>query len=97
VHRVVFGPAARVETIEASDWYAARSLALAGRFEAAVDVAVARMSDNPLQFPVVFKSLRRVKLRRFPYALFFHVQGDEVHVIACFHASRDPRKWQRRR
>jgi plasmid stabilization system protein ParE len=34
--------------------------------------------------------------RRFPYALFFRIVDGTVHVVACFHSSRDPRQWQRR-
>jgi len=55
------------------------------------------MSQNPRQFPVVFKNVRRALLRRFPYSLFFVIETDEtLSVIACFHASRNPARWQRR-
>ena len=54
------------------------------------------MSASPLQFPVVFKNAHRALLRRFPYMLFFTIEVDVVLVFACFHASRDPRQWQRR-
>jgi hypothetical protein len=43
---------------------------------------------------VVFKSVRRALLRRFPYALFFVVEEQTLFVIACFHASRNPLQWQ---
>jgi hypothetical protein len=42
---VVFGPAARTEMIEASNWYAAHSLALASRFIAEVDATIARLGE----------------------------------------------------
>ena len=51
---------------------------------------------NPRQFPIVYKNASRAVLRRFPYSLFFVMDGDELLVIACFHASRDPSHWQRR-
>jgi plasmid stabilization system protein ParE len=41
--------------------------------------------------------IRRALLRRFPYAVYFAVDGDVVVVIAVLHASRDPAEWQRRR
>jgi hypothetical protein len=53
------------------------------------------MSANPWQFPVVYKSIRRALLRHFPYALMFVIEADEtLTVIACFHGSRDPARWQ---
>jgi hypothetical protein len=55
------------------------------------------MSANPWQFPVVYKSIWRALVREFPYALMFILGGDEtLTVIACFHGSRDPVRWQGR-
>lgn len=94
---VVFTPAARQELIEAQDWYEREVTGLGRRFRQAIDALVRRMSQNPLQFPVVFKKVRRALLQRFPYSLFFLIEEDDtVLVIACFHASRDPAHWQRR-
>jgi plasmid stabilization system protein ParE len=92
---VVFGPAAPAELIEARDWYSARDVELAARFTAEVE-AVERIAAAPQQFPVVYRDIRRARCRRFPYALFFRVMDERVHVIACFHARRDPHQWQRR-
>lgn len=67
------------------------------RFRAAVDTLVERIVANPLQFPMVYKGIRRALVRRFPYALMFVVEMDEnLTVIACFHGSRDPARWQQR-
>jgi plasmid stabilization system protein ParE len=93
---VVFGPGARAEMLEASHWYATHAEVLARRFVGEVDAVVTRIADNPLQFPLVLKDVRRAKLRRFPYALFFRVVDETVFVIACFHARRDPQRWHGR-
>jgi plasmid stabilization system protein ParE len=96
VHSVIFTRAARAELIEAQDWYERESTGLGRRFRQAIDALIGRMSDNPRQFPMVFKNVRRAVLRRFPYSLFFVVEDDALIVIACFHASRDPSHWQER-
>ena len=93
---VVFTQAARAELIDAQDWYEGEEPGLGRRFRVAIDAAVERMLAHPLQFPVVFKSVRRALVRRFPYMLFFAVEGEALLVIACFHASREPRRWQQR-
>jgi hypothetical protein len=55
------------------------------------------MSANPRQFPIVYKTIRRALLRRFPYAAHDFIEADEkLTVIACFHGSRDPVHWQER-
>jgi plasmid stabilization system protein ParE len=93
---VVFTQAARAELIDAQDWYEAEAPGLGRRFRAEIDTAVQRMADNPRQFPVVFKTLRRARAKKFPYALFFLIEPDTLLVVACFHSSRDPRHWQKR-
>ncbi len=93
---VIFLPAARAELIAAQDWYERASAGLGVRFLAEVDAQVERIGANALQFPVQLRDIRRARLRRFPYGLYFRVLPDAVYVIACFHASRDPMTWRRR-
>ncbi len=93
---VRFTEAARAELIEAHDWYEAEAPCLGHRFRAEIDSVVERMADNPRQFPMVFKTLRRARAKKFPYALFFLVEPEALLVVACFHSSRDPRQWQKR-
>ena len=96
MYSVIFTPAARAELVEAQDWYEGEATGLGRRFRQAIDALIERMSDNPRQFPIVFKNVRRALLRRFPYSLFFVVEDAALIVIACFHASRDPSHWQKR-
>jgi len=94
---VIFTLTARAEFIDAQDWYENEIPGLGRRFRAAVDAVVQRMSLNSQQFPVVYKSIHRALLRRFPYALMFTIDVDgTLTVIACFHGSRNPARWQRR-
>jgi plasmid stabilization system protein ParE len=51
---------------------------------------------NPFQYSVVHGEKRRALLRRFPYALTYRASEDEVVILACLHARRDPKRWQRR-
>ena len=93
---VIFAAAARAELIGAQDWYESEVPGLGRSFRTAVDAVVQRMSNAPHQFPVIYKSVRRALLRRFPYALLFVIEDDEaLTVIACFHGSRDPAHWQK--
>jgi plasmid stabilization system protein ParE len=97
VRSVIFTQPARQEFIDAQNWYENESPGLGRRFSAAAEAAVERIAANPLQFPVVYRNIRRALLRRFPYALMFVVESDNsVTVVACFHGSRDPMRWQRR-
>jgi len=89
-------PAARLEIIEAQGWYEKEAIGLGALFRAEVDRQALRIIANPLQFPLMLADIRRARLRRFPYGLFFRPMDDAIYVIACFHSSRDPVIWQSR-
>ena len=91
--RVVLTRQARVELTDAVTWYDARIRETAERFIDEFASLVSRLSRNPWQFPVIQGDVRRAGFRRFPYGLFFRVGRDRVEVLACFHASRNPRRW----
>ena len=94
---VIFTSQARAELIDAQDWYENEVSGLGRRFRAAVETVIEQMNSNPRQFPVIHKTIRRALLRRFPYALMIVIEADEsLTVIACFHGSRDPARWQKR-
>ncbi len=93
---VVFSPAARAEFFEAADWYEAHGSRLGARFSADVEALVSMIEERPHQFPRIRQEIRRAVLRKFPYALYFRITPQAVHVIACFHASRNPRRWHER-
>lgn len=76
--------------IDAQDWCERKAQGLGARFLAEVDFQVKRIAANPLLFPEILADVRRARLRRFPYGLFFRVLDESVFVIACFHSGRDP-------
>jgi toxin ParE1/3/4 len=89
-------PAARAEMIAAQEWYEREAEGLGRKFRDEVDFQVGRIAANPLRFPEMLSDVRRARLRRFPYGLFFRLLPDGVYVIACFHSSRDPFIWRNR-
>src|SRR5260370_39482240 len=88
--------AARGELIDAQDWYEAEAPGLGRRFRAEVGSAGPRMADNPRQFPVVYKTLRRARTNKFHYALFFLTESDLLLVTPRFHHCPDPHPSQER-
>jgi plasmid stabilization system protein ParE len=96
--KLVVTAAAQNDIIAAQDWYAERSVELGRRFRRAIDRAVFSIGQNPLAFPVVWRDRvrRALVLDRFPYALYFTIDAEQVTIIACFHGRRDPQRWQER-
>jgi plasmid stabilization system protein ParE len=89
-------PAAAADIEDAHEWYQARRPGLGDEFLQSVTNTLGTILRQPERYPVVHRDLRRALLRRFPYGIFYKIQGDRVMVVACFHAKRDPRRWQSR-
>lgn len=75
---------------QAYSWCEDQSEGLGDRFLADVRATAARIDANPLGFEKRIKEARKANLRRFPYALWFEIEGGNL-VIACLHARRDTR------
>lgn len=91
-----FTPDADAELVEARQWYAHQRADLDLEFMEHIDDALLRVVRNPNLYPIVYRTLRRVVVRRFPFAIFYEVTEDEIQVIAVFHSRRDPESWKSR-
>jgi len=95
---LIFHRRAILEYREALRHYDQISFQLGDRFVAAMDSAVARILADPTSHPLELGSFRCVRLKQFPYALFFQVIADNtVGVISVAHTSRRPGYWRHRR
>ena len=94
---VIIRPAAERDIREAHRWYLEISPRFSEQFTVEVERAITAASENPLAFQVFHRSLRRVLLRRFPFAVFFVAEESRVVIVGVLHQSRDPRIAQRRR
>ena len=94
--RVIFRPQAETESLEARDWYEARHAGLGHEFAKDVDRAIGMISDSPGVFARVHGDVRRMMLKRFPYAIYFRAVRDEILILAVMHGRRHPRRWKSR-
>jgi plasmid stabilization system protein ParE len=73
----------------ARDWYENQRPGLGDEFLAAVAAALIRLETDPLRHPVYYRGFRRLLTRRFPYKLFYRVEGEAIVVFRILHASRE--------
>jgi plasmid stabilization system protein ParE len=78
-------------------WYENERPGLGLEFLDELQVTFDRIADGPFRYQTLHSTIRRARLRRFPYAVFFTVEGDTIVVFAVLHTSRNPAEWQRRR
>ena len=96
-YRLISEPAADLDVEAAFEWYENERPGLGLEFLDELRASYNRIADGPLKYQELRGGIRRALLRRFPYAVYFAIEGDIVVVVAVLHASRDPAEWQRRR
>jgi toxin ParE1/3/4 len=95
-YRLVSEPRADIDVEAAFDWYQGEQPGLGLEFLDELRAAYDRIVDGPLKYPQLRSNTRRALLRRFPYAVFFAVEGEIIVVLAVLHTARNPAEWQRR-
>jgi plasmid stabilization system protein ParE len=91
-----FTPEADAELTEARQWYSHHRQDLDLEFMQCIEVALSRIRSNPRLFPVVYGSLRRAVVRRFPFASLYEVTAAEIQIVAIFHSRSNPDVWESR-
>jgi plasmid stabilization system protein ParE len=92
----VFRPEAQADLLRTRDWYERQRVGLGEIFSVSVEQVVNRIETMPQMYAIVFRDVRRAKLRTFPYLIYYRVLSDRIEVIAILHGSRDPKLWQER-
>lgn len=88
---------ARQEFLDAMLAYDSVKSGLGGEFRAAVREAVARIQAYPQAWHRLDDSIRRCLVRRFPYAIIYAHDVDDLLVIAVAHMRREPSYWRTRK
>ena len=84
---------AELELLEAARYYELQAPGLGNDFLDKIDAAVQDIDEHPERWPVLRLGTRRRLIHRFPYALLYRVDLDEVVVVATMHLHRHPDYW----
>ena len=95
-YRLVSGPRADLDIEATFHWYEHEQPGLGLDFLDELRATYDRIASGPLKYQELRSGVRRALLRRFPYAVYFAIEGHVIVVLAVLHASRDPAEWQRR-
>ena len=72
-------------------WYEDKVRGLGEEFLRIFYASANNLSRNALLYKKVYGDLRRLLLRRFPYAIYFQIEKNQIIVYGLFHCARDPR------
>ena len=86
-----FFPEVEEDVVSNYAWYEEKAEGLGNEFLRVFYASTAAILRNPLLSSKVHGEFRRRLLQRFPFAIYFTVQRDEIIVFGLFHCARDPR------
>lgn len=89
-------PETKQDVADAYAWYEDQSLGLGMEFLRCLEATLLAVQRYPLMYPLVHETYHRALVHRFPYAVFYEVEDDQVVVHGIFHCSQDPSKWRAR-
>lgn len=92
---VILNPIADREFEDAANWYQ-REAGLGEQFVARIQEVLDRIGQMPELHAVVYRDIRRARVQRFPYGVYYRILADRIEVIAVSHNKRDPRSWRSR-
>lgn len=88
---VIFKPLAQVEVSDAYQWYQQPHIQMGDAFLLELERTSSFLCTNPYLYPKVEQDVRNAHLNRFPYTLYYVIDGDVVNVLSCFHQHRQPK------
>lgn len=93
---VVLEPNARLDLKAAYEWYEEQLKGLGNEFLNSTEIEFKILEENPEIYQNIFEEFRRAPIKRFPFGLFYVVRNMRVHIVAVYHARRDPDGWKKR-
>lgn len=93
-----FHPEARIDFLEALEFYTEVSVKLGNQFTSEVE----RIVDHICEYPEAAQKIddqvgvRRIVIHQFPFAIVYAVKTDVIIILAVMHTSRRPGYWKNR-
>jgi plasmid stabilization system protein ParE len=77
----------------ARDWYDQRHAELGARFVEATHAAVMSAATLLERAQEVHAGVRAIRMKRFPYRVYYRCEPEQIIILAVYHTARDPQRW----
>jgi toxin ParE1/3/4 len=89
-------PEAETDLAEAYRWYEDQKEGLGDKFLERVREQFDTIVAMPDIYAVVDRGVRRCKLKRFPYVVYYRQAHGRIEILAVLHGKRRPETWRTR-
>ena len=81
--------AGEADISKARNWYEKQRPGLGDEFLLSVTSAIVHLEHFGNLYPPYYRDIHRVLLTRFPYKVFFRINGENVVIFRVLHTARD--------
>jgi plasmid stabilization system protein ParE len=89
-YKIIIRPEAEADLAGSFRWYQAQVPGLGIEFLSCIDDAFDLIIEDPRIYQKIYKNVRRCLPHRFPYEIFYIIEGDNIIVLGVLHAKRNP-------
>lgn len=94
--QLIYHPDAEAGLIEAARFYQRKSPGLGDRSLREFDAGITAIRDAPERWGIMEGDIRRDLMDRFPYGIYYRVEGDVLRILVVTHHKRHPDCWKYR-
>lgn len=91
-----FHPEAEAEFCAAVDYYEQCEVGLSYDFAIEISAAIQNIVNHPKAWPILEEGMRRCLVNRFPYAVIYSIEPENIFILAVMHLHRHPDYWKQR-
>jgi hypothetical protein len=95
-YRIVITEITEIDIVTGKNWYNSQQNTLGDEFISELENKIKVIKSNPYLFPSIKKDIRKALIKRFPFGIYYFVEGDVINIFAVIHFSRNPKIWKQR-
>tara|TARA_B100000809_G_C14796087_1_gene408503 strand:+ start:226 stop:519 length:294 start_codon:yes stop_codon:yes gene_type:complete len=96
IYKLITTPETEKDIDQAVKWYVDIRKQTARRFISELRDVQNYIYNNPTKIAVKYNNVRVAFLKKFPYGLHYIFIENTITIIALFHSSENPQKWDNR-
>ncbi len=86
------------DVVESSFWYSFQREGLEKEFFICIEAAINIIKRDPQLFSKLDKEgARKINIQKFPYGIYYFIDGKEIILTAALHLHDNPGKWKKRK
>ena len=87
---------AEIDLKSSFEYYFYEDPQVADSFFKQINISFEKIKQDPKMFTIVYGSIRKYVLLKFPFVIYYRIDDVIVQIIAIFHTSRNPQIWNER-